>query len=127
MFNIIIGFSKFTPNIIDYIKSKNESIILLSNKIDNISEIKKSKNLQVKSIDIENYELIFNEASKPLISNIYIHTDNDMQNILLADSLVSLKNVTVIFNNNDIKFLTTNEYKCIFLGELLYNSLNMEA
>lgn len=128
MYDAILGISDFTDLIIENFLEKNRFIMLMASK-EYLNKFNSNKMIIKVDIDIKNSQLVKEKVKNAKFNKIVIYTGNDMLNLMLAEALGTLEgsnNLHVIFNSKDISNLTSDNYKSIYINQLMKHCLNEE-
>ncbi|WP_291565307.1 MULTISPECIES: hypothetical protein [unclassified Clostridium] len=128
MYDAIIGISDFTDLVIENFLEKNRFIMLMASK-EYLNKFNSNKMIIKVDIDIKNSQLVKEKVKSAKFNKIVICTDNDMLNLMLAEALGTLghsNNLYVIFNSKDISNLTSDNYKSIYIDQLMKHCFNEE-
>ena len=94
MYYLIIGYGNFTKALINFFTYYNKTVFILDNKPSNSININ-NKNVFYLKRDITNMNLLMSEAKKSTIIKVYICTDDDYLNLMIADNIYKFKDTTL--------------------------------
>jgi len=128
MYDAIIGIGHFTDLVVENFLEKSRFIMLMAPK-EYLNKFNNNKMIIKVVLDIKNSQVVKRKIENGKFNKIIIYTDNDMLNLMLAETLGSLEtsnNLYVIFNSNNIFNLTSNNYKSIYVDQLLRTCFDKE-
>lgn len=116
MYNLIIGYNKSSINLINYLISRGKVIFLIDCKDQDEIQIK-SNSFYYYKVDITDMKQVLDKASKSMLSNVFIVTEDDYLNLMIEEALKELKNVKAVYNARTLEKLATNGSKNFFLQD----------
>lgn len=116
MYNLIIGYNSSSINLIKNIIDKKMIIFLIDNKIS--TEIKiNSDFLYYYEVNIYDMKEVLNRASKSMLLNVFVVTEDDYLNLMIEEALSTLDNVKVIYNSKVLFKLSSNGDKNMYMQD----------
>lgn len=125
MYSTVIGKSEYTEMIINLLESKGKSIMFLGSKED-IESFKHRKIIKTE-IDIKNVALVKSMVETHLVDSIFVVTNDDRLNMMLAEGLKNHKDLYVVFKDEKILQIADGAYKVICLGHIIRELIEREV
>ncbi|MEG1256598.1 NAD-binding protein [Clostridium sp.] len=125
MYSLIIGYNNSSINLIKSLIFKEKIVFLIDSKSPEQIEIK-NKFLYYYQVDITNMKQILDKASKSMLLNVFIITEDDYLNLMIEETLKSLDNVQVVYNSKSLKKLSNHGDRNLYIQDF-FETLSKEG
>jgi hypothetical protein len=110
MYNLVLGSTSYAEFIIQQLTEKNKLVTVIDKK-ENLNRI--SHKIIKIEVNIENVKLVVDSIHSTEFESIYIVSDNDKLNLMLADLLAPLGKTYVLFFDEKLVSIADGNYKII--------------
>ncbi len=111
MYNIIIGSTSYGEMIIETLREKNKSVIVMDKK-ENLQR-SNHKTIVRTVVNTDNAKLVQSSIGNQQVESIYIVTDDDKLNLMLGEQLSEYDNTYVLLTDERLVALAEGNYKII--------------
>jgi len=124
MFNIIIGVSEYTDLIIESMVNKEKLIMVIDDK-EKLSKYA-HKTVIKTALDIRNSKLVQITVENKKADKIFISTECDKLNLMLAEALKDFNKVYVFLKEEKYLPLVSDAYTVLCVNSLIKTSIQKE-
>lgn len=124
MFNIIIGVGNYTDLIANELLSKEKLVMIIDEK-EKLAQYH-NKTVIKTAINIRNTRLLQITIENKSAGKVFIATEDDKLNLMLAEALKNYAEVYVLFKDEKYLTLTKEDYKTLCIRNIIKEKIREE-